>query len=171
LDTFNSDSTRAQALQSQQYPAASPRLHVHVTMNFIDIELSLNKSNHSDGSLDDATAPMEYSMSTMNTYPDEFMGASQNTFNNSFAASLDLDQHFAERSRFNDSRSRFNDSSDLLGESFAVDDTPATQKRVPHSHTPVLDEENSQDGKEDDAANDKERASPQPQQSPTQKQL
>jgi hypothetical protein len=141
-------------------------------MNFIDIELSLNKSNHSDGSLDDATAPMEYSMSTMNTHPDDFMGASHNTFNNSFAASLDLDQHFADRSRFNDSRSRFNDSSDLLGESFAVDDTPATQKRVQHSLTPVLDEEYSQDGNEDDANHDdEEQASPQPQQSPTQKQL
>jgi hypothetical protein len=140
-------------------------------MNFIDIELSLNKSNHSEGSLDDATAPMEYSMSTMNTHPDEFMGgASHNTFDNSFAASLDLDQHFAERSRFNDSRSRFNDSSDLLGESFAVDDTPATLKRVQHSLTPVLDEEeNSQDGSEDDADNDDEELGlPQPQQSATQ---
>jgi hypothetical protein len=140
-------------------------------MNFIDIELSLNKSNHSEASLDDATAPMEYSMSTMNTHPDDFMGQSHNTFDNSFAASLDLDQHFAERSRFNDSRSRFNDSSDLLGESFAIDDTPATLKRLPHSLTPVLDDEKSQDGNEDDANDDEERASPQPQQSPTQKQL
>jgi hypothetical protein len=137
-------------------------------MDFIDVELSLNKSSHSEASLDDATAPMEYSMSTMNTHPDDFMGQSHNTFNNSFAASLDLDQHFAERSRFNDSRSRFNDSSDLLGESFAGDDTPATQKRVQHSLTPVLDEENSQDGNEDDADDDEERASPQSQQSQTQ---
>ena len=140
-------------------------------MNFIDIELSLNKSNHSEVSLDDATAPMEYSTSTMNTHPDDFMGQSHNTFNNSFAASLDLDQHFADRSRFNDSRSRFNDSSDLLGESFAADDTPATQKRVQHSLTPVLDEEYSRDGNEDDANDDEEQASPQSQQSPTQKQL
>jgi hypothetical protein len=137
-------------------------------MNFLDIELSLNKSNHSEVSLDDDTAPMEFSMSTMNTHPDEFMGASHNTFNNSFAASLDLDQHFAERSRFNNSQSRFNDSSDLLGESFAVDDTPATLKRVQHSLTPVLDEENSQDGTEDDADDNDELASPQPQQSPKQ---
>jgi hypothetical protein len=142
--------------------------YTHATMNFIDIDFSLNKSNHSEGSIDDATAPMEFSMSTMNTNPDDFMGASHNTFNNSCAASLDLDQHFAERSRFNDSRSRFNDSSDLLGESFAVDDTPATLKRVQHSLTPVLDEDNSQDGSEDDAGDDKELASPQRQQSPTQ---
>jgi cyanophycinase-like exopeptidase len=134
-------------------------------MNFLDIELSLNKSNHSEGTLDDATAPLEFSMSTMNSDPAEWLEASSNTFNTSFAASLDLDQHFAERSRFNNSLSRFNDSSDLLGESFAVDETPTTQKKAQHNLTTVVDEENSQNGNEDD---DDDEGRALPQQSPAQ---
>jgi cobalamin biosynthesis protein CobT len=125
-------------------------------MNF-EMEVNLNKSNHSEGTVDDDTAPLEYSMSTMNTNPDELQG-SQSAFNMSFGASLDLDRHAFERSRFNDS--------DLLGDSFAIDETPAptTQKRVPHNLT-YLDEENSQDGNEDDQNDDdnddEERVSPQ----------
>jgi hypothetical protein len=125
-------------------------------MNFTEMEVNLNKSHHSEGTVDDDTVPLDYSMSTMNTNPDELQG-SLSAFNMSFGASLDLDRHALERSRFNDS--------DLLGDSFAIDETPTptTQKRAQHNLT-FLDEENSQDGNEDDDNDDdddEERASPQ----------
>jgi hypothetical protein len=113
-----------------------------------ELELSLNKSNHSEASLeDDDTVPWQYSMSSVNTDPGELLGSSQNTFN----MSLDLDRHVTERLRFNDS--------DLFGESFAVDETPVTltQKRAQHNLVPVLDEENSQSGNEDESYNDNDK--------------
>jgi hypothetical protein len=140
-------------LMSEHTLPLSPKTTL-TTMDFTEMDVSLSKSNHSEGTLDDATVLLEFSMSTINTDHAEWLEASQNTFNMSIAGSMDLNRHATERSRFNDS--------ELLGESFAIDETPTIQKRSEHSLPPVLDEENSQDGNEDDDDDEEEeRASPQ----------
>lgn len=120
--------------------------------------VSLEKSNHSATVSDDDTVPCELSMSTMNTDPAELLLQGSSTFDisfSSFEASLDLDRHTASRTR----TERTNEDSDLFGESFAIED-PAPplnmQRRTSRGMVPVLDEETSQDGDDNDHDNNAE---------------